>query len=317
MPERLFEPSKVIRRSSALCLICLVVIGISCRWVAARPFAYISDAQTSTVTVIDTSTNTVVTTIPVGNYPIGVTVHPNGTRVYVANLNSNTVSVIDTFTNTVIDTVSVGLNPSGLAVHPAGTWVYVTNSDQGGSGSVSVIDTSINTVIATVAVGFAPHGVAVHPDGTRVYIADESNVVSVINTANNTVSARISVGGAPTGVAVHPHGTRVYVASTTLSAPAGFGGQTFSVVDTIKAETDPAHAEINRPTVEIGAARSAGYGVAVTPDGTRLYYAGNPLSVVDTATNTLLTTVFAGFGPQVFGQFIRPAILTFPLYCSW
>ena len=98
------------------------------------------------------------------------------------------------------------------------------------------------------------------------------------------------------------------MASTTLSAPAGFGGQTFSVVDTIKAETDPAHAEINRPTVEIGAARSAGYGVAVTPDGTRLYYAGNPLSVVDTATNTLLTTVFAGFGPQVFGQFIRPAI---------
>ena len=158
----------------------------------AAPFAYISDPQTATVTVIDTSTNTVVTTIPVGGYPVGVAVHPNGTRVYVANANSNAISVIDTSANAVITTVSAGQGPSGVAVHPAGTRVYVTNQS---SSNVSDIDTSTKSVIATVAVGFAPTGVAVHPDGSRVYVADQSNVVSVINSTVMIWGSQIDYAG--------------------------------------------------------------------------------------------------------------------------
>ena len=37
------------------------------------------------VTVINTATNTVVATIPVGSQPIGPAVTPDGTRVYVTN----------------------------------------------------------------------------------------------------------------------------------------------------------------------------------------------------------------------------------------
>jgi DNA-binding beta-propeller fold protein YncE len=49
------------------------------------------------VSVIDTTTNTVVTTIPVdtGTTPTGVAVTPDGEHVYVANQGSNPVSVID------------------------------------------------------------------------------------------------------------------------------------------------------------------------------------------------------------------------------
>ena len=93
----------------------------------AEPFAYITNYTGSSVSVIDTATNTVVDTIsPVGG-PWGVAVSPDGTRVYTANYDVGTVSVIDTATNTIIATITVGNSPYCLAVTPDGERVYVDN----------------------------------------------------------------------------------------------------------------------------------------------------------------------------------------------
>ncbi|WP_415803453.1 YncE family protein, partial [Bacillus albus] len=86
------------------------------------------EAPGNTVSVIDTATNTVLTTITVGRAPNGVAITPNGTRVYVANQRDDNVSVIDTAINTVIDTVSVGDRPLSVAITPDGTRAYVTNA---------------------------------------------------------------------------------------------------------------------------------------------------------------------------------------------
>jgi len=67
-------------------------------------FAYTANAAASTVSVIDTATNTVITTVGVGSTPHGVTITPDGKFAYVGNEYSSTVSVIDTSTNTVVDT---------------------------------------------------------------------------------------------------------------------------------------------------------------------------------------------------------------------
>src|SRR5262245_33866249 len=66
--------------------------------------------------MIDPATNTVVgSPIPVGTGPTGISVDPNGARVYVVNTNSNNVSVIDTATNAVIGTpIAVGRAPRSL-----------------------------------------------------------------------------------------------------------------------------------------------------------------------------------------------------------
>jgi DNA-binding beta-propeller fold protein YncE len=55
------------------------------------------------VSVIDTATNSypVGSPINVGDFPTGVAVTPDGSRVYVTNLDGNTVSVIDTATNAI------------------------------------------------------------------------------------------------------------------------------------------------------------------------------------------------------------------------
>src|SRR6266581_1094329 len=105
----------------------LLSIGQSTPVAQAQIRAYVANAGTNTVSVIDTASNTVVATIPVGIFPDAVAVTPDGTRAYVANKGTNTVSVINTATKTVSATVAGLLVPDGVAITPDGTRAYVTN----------------------------------------------------------------------------------------------------------------------------------------------------------------------------------------------
>src|SRR2546426_11958212 len=84
----------------------------SLAWPAAAgalPYAYISNSSGNSVSVIDTSTDSVVATIPVGYYPSDVAVTSDGTRAYAVNRSSNpnSVSAIDAALNAVTATVTV------------------------------------------------------------------------------------------------------------------------------------------------------------------------------------------------------------------
>ncbi len=175
----------MITRPAALCALCSPP--------PAQFFAYVTNSNSSSVSVIDTASNAVVATVGVGARPIGVAITPDGSRAYVANSFSNSVSVIDAANNTVVATVPVESVPQGLAITPDGSRAYVANSF---SNSVSVIYTASNTVIATVGVEASPTGVAITPGGTRVYVTDGSftfGSVSVIDTVTNTVVAVVPV----------------------------------------------------------------------------------------------------------------------------
>jgi DNA-binding beta-propeller fold protein YncE len=51
------------------------------------------------VSVIDTGSNTVTATVPIGNKPLGVAVTPDGRHAYITDTDSRSVSVIDTGVN--------------------------------------------------------------------------------------------------------------------------------------------------------------------------------------------------------------------------
>jgi YVTN family beta-propeller protein len=167
----------------------------------------------------------VAATIPVGSSPFGVTVSPDGSRVYVANRFTNNVSVINAATNSVLINIPVGGVAVGVALTPDGNTLYVTNSNI--NGTVSVINTVTNLVLSTVIVGSAPTGLAMSHDGARVYVANQlSNTVSVINTVTNTVVATIPTSGmAAYGVSVSPDDNEIFVTS--------FNSNNVSVINTI------------------------------------------------------------------------------------
>jgi serine/threonine-protein kinase len=186
------------------------------------------ELQGSTVSVIDTSSNTVDATIPCGSNPKGVGITPNNRSAYIAesgpiDIPGGAVSEIDTATNTVTSRVMVGEYPQFLAITPDGRRAYVSNSGPyGAAGStVSVINTDTNTVIETISVGSKPQGLAIAPDGLRAVVASrDTNSAQVIDTTYNTVVATIPVGGTPLDVAISADGREAFttdVGSHTVS----------------------------------------------------------------------------------------------------
>ena len=81
-------------------------------------FVYVTDEEGGVVSVIRSTNDKVVATVPVGINPVGVAITSDGNSAYVTNAGSDTVSVIDTRSSTVITTIGVGNGPGGIAITP-------------------------------------------------------------------------------------------------------------------------------------------------------------------------------------------------------
>jgi YVTN family beta-propeller protein len=304
---------------------------------SARSYAYIAHYGSNTVSMLDTATRKVVTTVRVGAGPGGVAVAPGGARVYVSNYNGASVSVVDTAANVVTATIPVGANPNDMAVLPGGSKVYVANA---GGNSVSVIDAASLAVSKTISAGMGlfPVGAVAHPGGARVYVATrDSNSVSVIDTATDTVIGTIAVGAQPHHMAISPDGARIYVGSPWPSPSVSvIDTATDTVIATVTGPGSPVNAAVtpdnakvyvpNREhgnvsvidaathvviaTIPVGAFP---YGASVAPDGSRVYVTNansGTISLIDPATDTVVETINLGAGslPYTHGSFVTPSI---------
>lgn len=305
-------------------------------------YAYIASSYENTVSVINTLTDSVIATIPVGKYPFGVAVSPDGSKVYITNMGDNSISVIDTASNTVVANISkVGSQPGGLAVSRDGTKLYVAG---GLTNSVLLIDTVTNKAIKNIPVKYLSRGVALSPSGERVYVTnyDNDGIVSIISTAENEVVGSVSVGKYPMGLGISPDNLKVYVANycAHLCGPSIWGNRysRISVINTITYEVDDFPANVgyhpwsvavntdgniyvanlgeqsvplHNGTIITPTNTIEGYfnpqDIDITPDGTKAYvinYYPNTVSVIDTYTNTITGTITVGQWPAAFGRFI-------------
>jgi len=186
-----------------------ITVGLAPASLAITPdgaFVYVinyvnGNPGTGTISVIQTSNNTVVDTIPGFSGPFAIVITANGNYAYVTNFGSNnfspvgtTVSVVNLSSNTVTAIITLGTQPSGIAFSPNGCFAYVTNYNTlylgpnftdltPGLGTVNIIDLATNKVLCPViVVGASPDAIAVSLDGTRAYVSNySSNTVSVIN----------------------------------------------------------------------------------------------------------------------------------------
>ena len=88
--------------------------------------AYVANISSSNVSVIDLSTNLVLSNIVTGNTPYKIALHPEDTFGYVTIDNGpvgdGAVEVFDLSTNTLVGRpITVDPKPIGIAVHPDGT----------------------------------------------------------------------------------------------------------------------------------------------------------------------------------------------------
>lgn len=193
-------------------VLCMVILSSEAALAVRLPLptvattvAYVVNNALDNVAVIDTSTNTVVATISVGDGPRRVVFSPDSQRAYVTNNLENTVSVIDTAISAEIDVdgnptngltripLSPEAGPYGIDITPDGSRVYVGNER---SGSVSVIDTTTHSVIAILPLGtanFAPRSPAITPDGRQVWVGvgAGANTIQVFDIPSHTLLVTI------------------------------------------------------------------------------------------------------------------------------
>ncbi|WP_449602705.1 Ig-like domain-containing protein [Paenibacillus sp. Marseille-Q9583] len=246
----------------------------------------VTNRQDGTVSVIDPSTDTVISTIAVGSSPHGVAFNSDGSKAYVANYSSNSLSVIDTANLSVIRTISVSNKPVAMAV--IGDRLYLT---QNGSSEVSVLDVKSDTVVAKIPVSSTPYGLSANPAGSKIYVATVSGTtVDVIDTVTNKVEAVIPVGSQAYATEVSPDGSKVYVAKSLNNSVAVVNAITNQVEKTISVGSTP-------------------YVIGLSKDGSQAFtvnYGASTMSVIDTATNTVIQTINLSPGPFMVGTFMVP-----------
>ena len=164
--------------------------------------------------------------------PSGLSLSPDGSRLYVALNMTHDVAVIDTATNAIVQRIPVGIYPYTTVVSADGSKVYVSN--WGGrvpgandftdgmfpvvvdrrtgiptTGTVSVIDAARNSVVKTINVGL-------HPTGMALSLTDA--VVKTLHVGGSGPGRESLLGSSPNAVTVSPNGRTLYVANASQNA---------------------------------------------------------------------------------------------------
>ncbi len=261
--------------------------------------AYVTNSNSTTVTVISTNSNQVVAIIDGFDGPSGMAITPDGLFGYVNNYggpeglgsgNGTTVRVVDLTTNSIIgNPITVGLAPAALAISPNGKFVYTINYVDGnpGTGTMSVISTSTNTVTATVNGFSGPFGIAITPNGKHAYVtnfgsnnfAPFGDTVSIVSLCGLNIVKTIEVGIQPAGVAIAPNGHHAYITNyNTLYAGENFtdltaGQGSVNIIDVHDKKLVP-------PTIAVDQSPA---NIAISPDGKYAYvtnYTSNTVNVI-------------------------------------
>src|SRR3990172_751264 len=247
--------------------------------IAVDPYTfkvYVTNFKSTTVTVIDGTTNKPLSVIEVGRTPYGIgintdtiaiintttgeiiknidlvdpydiAVNSKTNKVYVTSDKTNLVSLIDGSTNEIISTFDVQ-KPCGIAVNEATNMVYVTSES---TNKVHVIDGSKNNLVTTIDVGKSPRGVVVNPNTNMVYVTNQlSGTVDVIDGSKNEVIDTISVGDTPRRVVVNSDTNIIYVSNQISNSLSVIDGATNKVIDSIPVE-QPYELMINPKTNKV------------------------------------------------------------------
>ena len=193
--------------------------------------------------VIDTASDTLITTISVPNDAKAVDVSPDGSRLYVSSTKSSSISsdgvisIVDTSANVIIDTVETGTYEAfDLAVSPDGSRVYIANEEDG----LSYLDTSDNSLVGVIEEAHKVYArLAVSPGGEYVYVATYHDrnfqaEVSVIDTDTLGLAAIIPIT-LPyqflefKGMDIHPTASELYM----IYKAGSTGLNDFYVIDTM------------------------------------------------------------------------------------
>lgn len=131
--------------------------GLEPNGIALNPagtFAYVSHysdtLQAGVLSKIDTSSGSIVASIPVGEGYMGaVAINAGGTLAFVVDNSGNTVAKVNLSNFRKAVSIAVGISPWGIALNPTGTFAYVANTTSGTVSKIAVTRTEAQTITFT------------------------------------------------------------------------------------------------------------------------------------------------------------------------
>src|SRR5262249_12293940 len=142
---------------------------------------YVTNERSGDLSVIDSATESVVATVPLGKRPRGIHASPDGKTIYVAlsgsaigganvdesklpppDKSADGIGVFDVVQNKLLKVIKGGSDPEEFYLSKDGSLLYSSNED---ISAASIVDIAKGEVVATVKVGEEPEGVTTSPDG--------------------------------------------------------------------------------------------------------------------------------------------------------
>ncbi len=240
---------------------------------------------TGSVSVINSSTNTIMRSLTVGNNPQAIEYNSANGLVYAANLLSDTLSIINGTSNQVVNTIPVGKSPgnspSGIGINTINNTIYAVNT---GANTISVINGTNNQVKGYLKGFFNPSAVTFNSDNDAIYITNKgTNSISIMNATNFALIKTLSSGGImPSALVYNSANGLVYISNT--------GSNTVSVLNTTT--------NTITGTIPVGAAP---IGIAYNQENAKVYVANSvsgTISVINSTSNTVTNTIPVGKTPM-------------------
>jgi YVTN family beta-propeller protein len=218
-------------------------------------YAYVTNQFSQNVGVIDLSTNTQVTTIPVSGDPFRVKLSPDGGSLFVTG-NADSLFIVDVISRVVTARLAVGLDANGLAVNYAGTRLYVSNQSD---GTVSEVDLTTNSISRTIEVGGHPQELVLSPGGTLLFLADETGSVQVWSLREGAKRGDIAVPGGAFAMAVSPDWRQLYISSSLAGAVYMIDWKTGATLNTVTTGGTPRRISFSADGTTAVVANEAGW----------------------------------------------------------
>ena len=177
-----------------------------------KPLAYVTNINSSSVSVIDLNLSQAIKIIPCGLGTEGIDITPDGAEIWVTNNKENTLSVINTQTYQITDTMTTGKESLRLKFSIDGKYCLVPNA---GDGNISVYDRHSKKQIKTISIPGKkslverifyhtprPVGILMHTNALYAFVANSNaNKIEVIDMKTFTLVSTIGTGKVPDGLA--------------------------------------------------------------------------------------------------------------------
>lgn len=128
---------------------------------------YVIHSEINHVKVVDTNTNQVVGSIPVGITPVQIAIDETTNTAYVTNWESNNLTIIDLTTSQVQGTLHTGFVPTRMVIDQQNRMLYVSHL---ASPHVTAVNINDNTISQVIPLKAATHALALDREAGLLHV---------------------------------------------------------------------------------------------------------------------------------------------------